>query len=182
MKKRKISRTKLVLCGLRNFMENIHQERCDTRAFIQAWAREGFEYAGQVMEMRANSREITRVRRAIRQLKKAGLIELERAGHATMLRLTSGGVLSCLKEQMRAAQPLPAGQCCIVSYDIPEHLRAVRQEMRAFLRSCGFKIQHWSVWICEKEVVEPMKESLAYLGAGRWAHCYEAKLVHPTKT
>ena len=105
------------------------------------------------------------------------LIKLTEFGKKVKARLTGKGRIAVLKHEMLMYQDdLPEGDCCLVSYDIPEDLKSIRDQFRFFLKQAGFEMVHLSLWKCSKDIVSLMKDFVKELGISRWVNVSKAQM------
>ena len=109
------------------------------------------------------------------EIKEQELLELQIHGNEVVLELTEKGVLEALKGEIRKTKEnLKNGECCIVSFDIPEYIRKTRSAFRRFLKSAHFTQIQRSVWKSEYNVMEPMSELVNRLKIEKWAKVFRA--------
>jgi len=76
---------------------------------------------------------------------------------------------------MSSDNKLPDGRECLVSFDVPEHVRNVRWHIRRLLKNAGFEMVHKSLWKSKSDVVKDFVELIGYLGIQDWIKVYVAE-------
>ena len=104
------------------------------------------------------------------------LLELEEVENNMYLKLTSRGKIEAIKDLIiNTKVELPIGEKCLVSFDIPEHIRNIRWHIRKFLKDAGFEMVHLSLWQSTKDVAENMVCLVKELGATKWIKVFKTK-------
>src|SRR3989338_5809448 len=99
-------------------------------------------------------------RKYLRYLKQQKLIEITKIGRQLHVRLTERGWHAALRDQIRTTKkPCKNGSCFLI-FDIPERQRNARDTLRKFLRECGFTRLQDSVWMTNRDVIEPIRQLL----------------------
>lgn len=94
--------------------------------------------------------------------------EEERIGEELNGRLRSDYCAAIRGRIFAASGFLTAGRRCLVTFDLPECQRDLRDRLRYFLSKAGLKRVQRSVWVTEKNVVNDLR-SLFVVGAlSRW--------------
>lgn len=83
-----------------------------------------------------------RIKRAIYQLKHDRFIRVRKLGNRVYYSLTKKGYSAGLKEKIRLADPLPVGEFCLVSFDVPN--RSDDQE-GIYARFCAILVLKWNM-------------------------------------
>lgn len=115
-------------------------------------------------------------RQALRRLKQKQLIKIEKIGKNAFVFLTDHGYIESLRARLLISNnDLPSGQVCLVSFDIPEHVRDVRRALCVLLRKIGFECVQKSVWISHKNVVSPFKRYIEQASLNEWVRVFLAQ-------
>ena len=117
------------------------------------------------------------VMKRLRDLRRKKLIEERRVGTRILLGLSGRGCALHLKFQMKSAPRLPPDQRILVTFDIPERQKPVRESLRATLRKAGFKMIHYSVWMTDRDVMQPLRRHLAAKRIGGWVRFYAVREI-----
>lgn len=88
----------------------------------------------------------------LRDFRRRGQAKVALIGRRSVLVLTDKGRIAKLRLQIRSARRRRDGKRLIIAFDIPERQRALRQTLRAFLRSCGCARLQDSVWVSDREI------------------------------
>lgn len=116
--------------------------------------------------------------RLVRELKRQKLATIKEKGDKIIVSFTDKAKFRLLKNEVRyAADFLPGKKICIVSFDIPEHVRASRDVLRAFLKEADFEQVHRSVWRTKYDVIQPLKVLIKNLEIGDWVKVYISEEV-----
>jgi len=106
---------------------------------------------------------------AQKRLVEQELIQLTELGERIKIELTSNGRSALLKQSiLECEQELPSGEYCLVSYDIPEELRAIRNQFRNLLKQAGFEMVHLSLWRSTKDIIDTAQDYVKQLGVSQW--------------
>lgn len=116
-------------------------------------------------------------KRAIQQLKRTKLVRIRKEGDRAWCLLTDKGRQEALKERVRIAEKLPEDYVCMISFDVPEQERAIRQHIRRLLKDWGFKMDHQSLWTTDKDIFVPFYEYMKDLKSFKWFRIYEARVL-----
>jgi hypothetical protein len=116
-------------------------------------------------------------RKQLNYLKRTQLIEARRVGERLLVKLTEKGYRKMLQAQLRGSQRKCTEGVCLVSFDIPESQKVVRNSFRRLLRDCGFKKLHHSVWYTENDVREPLLAFVKMNKLAPWVHIFVGKIV-----
>lgn len=139
--------------------------------FDDVYAGKGYRYEKE------KEIEEARVRRAVYQLKRDQFVKTRKMGNRVCYALTEKGREAGLIESVRLAEPLPKGEYCMISFDIPEQERSFRQRLRLFLIDLDFKMDHESLWFSEFDVLDPISRLLKAMDVFKWVHLYKAKII-----
>ncbi len=114
---------------------------------------------------------------AIRRLREKGLVDFLDE-EKLILKLTDTGldrvVWTKLKEEENKDWD---GNWTLVSFDIPEKRRAVRDLLRFRLKEWGFMPWHKSLWASKKNCTIPLRKFIRQLGIGSWVKVLESNNV-----
>lgn len=115
--------------------------------------------------------KIQTLRNAYYRAKKDKLIEIDESGRP---RLTAAG-----KQKARPYQPSRLGKNAylMVTFDIPERERHVRDHLRFLLKALEFKQVQKSVWKSEYDHRELLKTEINLHGLKEQVHVYEADKI-----
>ncbi|MEK7516361.1 MAG: hypothetical protein AAB562_02075 [Patescibacteria group bacterium] len=116
-------------------------------------------------------------RKQLHYLKRTQLIEAQKIGERLMVRLTEKGYRKMLQIQLRSSRRKCVEGVCLVSFDIPESQKAVRDAFRGLLRECGFQKLHHSVWFTENDVSEPLLAFVKMNKLTSWVHVFVGKIA-----
>ena len=110
-----------------------------------------------------------------KELERQELMTIKEKGDEIIINLTDKGKMKALKEAiLKPADKLPDGMVCLVSFDIPENIKASRQVLRLFLKKANFKQEHLSVWKSDNDVLEPLHTLINDLKINKWVKVYTA--------
>jgi len=169
----KLARTRKVLCFLAELSGEYFEIWYDARDFRSALLSGGVEYVRFVKGELAQKK----YRQTLSQLQRKKYIQLQRTGNSLRLKLTKRGWVISTTDKIRAAGILPAGDICLVSFDIPETHRGLRSRLRRFLKNCGFQMRQKSLWSTEKDVSRPILRAVKEMGAEEWIHVYVCRQI-----
>ncbi|MFH1405518.1 MAG: hypothetical protein ABIH21_05525 [Patescibacteria group bacterium] len=114
-----------------------------------------------------------RKKQALERLQHQEYIRLKQKGHELFFQLTDKGVQHALKDKLlNNKKKLPHGQRCYVSFDIPEHSRHVRDELRWLLKRAEFIKIHQSLWSSDNNVVDELVELIKAFNVQDWIHIF----------
>ncbi len=106
---------------------------------------------------------------AIRRLRHRKLVEAKKTAQGLEVMLTSAGQTEALRWAiLTETHTLPEGQCCYVSFDIPELSRKQRDAFRHFLKRAKFVMIHESLW-CTRKSVSRLVQNLVVLSRAQKA-------------
>lgn len=111
--------------------------------------------------------------KAINKLKNNNLIEqIKIDGQKIIIKLTTAG-----KDFLGKDEEYWDGKWRIVSFDIPEQKRVIRNLFRRNLKKWGFKILHKSVWVSKRDIYHKLTEYVKELKIEPWVTVIEADKV-----
>ncbi len=111
---------------------------------------------------------------ALNRLKEGGLVEEVKLNDKIIFKLTSAGQ-DMIGGDVKYEQWDRKWR--IVSFDIPEEKRVVRNLFRRNLKKWGFKYLHKSVWITKRDVYEKLRNYIEDLGIQKWVTVIEADRI-----
>lgn len=115
----------------------------------------------------------------LRDLKKQKLLSVKKKGEEVIFEFTQKGRVEVLKQLIKKeSSELPQGIICLVSFDIPEHVRKTRSVLRRFLKKSGFKQLHQSAWYSKKDVIKPLYELIRVLEIEKWISIFKAESIN----
>ncbi|MFH1142735.1 MAG: CRISPR-associated endonuclease Cas2 [Candidatus Uhrbacteria bacterium] len=124
-----------------------------------------------------------KVWRQSRELEKRKYIEIREKGDFVFFELKRKGYLEALKQQvLHTTDELPDDLVCLVSFDIPENVKKVRNVFRDFLKKAGFEQVHLSVWQSRLNVIEKLAEYVRCMGIEKWVQIYKAERISQSHT
>ena len=110
-----------------------------------------------------------------RQIKllEAGCSDIYETCYGAELKLSNKGLTKLTQEKiLLVKQEHPSGRTTIVSFDIPEDVRHLRNKLRNFLKKAGFTMAQRSVWTTKKDVSELMRLLIEDLGLTKWVNVF----------
>lgn len=114
-------------------------------------------------------------RQELKRLERRGLIVTEKIANEYWTSFSKKGFEEYLVQISLCANRLPGNQMCIVSFDIPETQKRLRDHVRFLLRKLGFVQVHRSVWSCSKNVGDYIANLLSSKFKGKkWFKVYLA--------
>lgn len=115
------------------------------------------------------------------RLKKFGYIQEIRRDRERAFRLTALGD-EMLQNRLKSQPPrLQKGLLTIITFDIPQRHKNVRERFRNHLRSHGFKKCHWSVYISEYDWTTYFTYLLKKWEIEPWVIVIQGKMLTPPK-
>lgn len=94
-----------------------------------------------------------------------------------MIKLTDDGWRFARAKKIKRVTAPCKGGFCMVTFDIPESHRHVRNMFRRFLKQSGFELLHKSVWVHRREVTALVAAVVDELKIRPWVTVAEGKLV-----
>ena len=116
-------------------------------------------------------------REQIKYLKRQKLIETEKIGKRAVVRLTEKGWAGALRDRIKATRGRCKNGFCFVVFDVPEKERVVRDMLRSFLKECGFKRLQHSVWMTDRDIIEPLRQLLQRRKLERWIRIVQGQII-----
>ncbi len=111
----------------------------------------------------------------LQALRRRRMINVKRMGERYYVSLTKDGRVAVRWETMRQTNRLLLeGSYCYVIFDIPEHVRDVRDHFRAQLKRSGFEQVQLSVWRTRADVGRKLCEQVVALRIVQWVTVLEA--------
>lgn len=115
---------------------------------------------------------------ALRRLRIKGYLDLGKFNNQIIIKLTKEGVKQIsLKKSLSDESPWD-GKWRIVTFDIPEENRKVRDVLRSRLKMWHFEKWQKSVWVSKKDVTKPLKEFISETGIGKWVMIIESSDIN----
>jgi DNA-binding transcriptional regulator PaaX len=136
-------------------------------------ARHGINEAISIRDKQEYASEYRTYKRAVIRAKKRNLIKVEKRANKARIALTDEGMNLGIKSLLEMERRLlPKGEKCLVTFDIPEHVRDVRQSLRRLLKSSRFVQVQRSVWSSKRDVIEILRIYLRKAGLNEWVDVY----------
>lgn len=130
------------------------------------------------LAMIEEAKERRRLRDALRRLQKRKLVSINRTADRVCFLLTQEGEITALCERMAKAQRrLPAGEACILVFDVPECVRSIRSRFRNLLKRAGFERFQQSVWVHSFVVEQDIERLIDLIGLSRWVSVFVGRRV-----
>lgn len=130
----------------------------------------------QILAIRA-AKERERQMDAIRGMRRRKLIETRVTADGLEIALTANGSMRAVREAVKGNRTkLPAGQSCMVLFDIPESAKASRDAFRYFLKDAGFKMVQLSVWESPFDVFRDVLNFVTAAAIDRWVTVVDARV------
>lgn len=164
------SETKTVFYTIARLLDRALTVPYDFYHFRSAYLRGGRDKVGQLKKELNDQR----VRRAITDLKRRQYLNAKIQGDRLLLSLTNKGKLTLLKRQLQLA-PADSSVSTLVVFDIPESQRWGRDQLRRWLKDCGFKMVQRSVWIINRNVTQPLAKIVKQLKLSAWIRIFLTK-------
>lgn len=139
--------------------------------YRRVYMNEGLGGVRRMVEGEERRRVLTR----LRDLKRKKLVEERKVASRLRLSLSDRGTHLHLKYQLKSAPTLQNGGKVLVTFDVPERQRLVREMLRSMLKTAGFKMVHQSAWITDRDVVGVLRRVLATKGARKWIKYYSVQ-------
>ncbi|MBU1907740.1 hypothetical protein KKF59_01250, partial [Patescibacteria group bacterium] len=145
-----------------------------------ALMRYGYPFIKEV----ENERARRQMRSAAWRLKRKGYIEEKRELRGRAFRLTELGEKIIRSDESASFNPVafPPNIFLIVSFDIPERFKHARQSFRTVLKTLGFRRQHLSVWISDKDWTAYLEKMLENLKVKDWVVLMKGEIILPKPT
>ena len=86
--------------------------------------------------------------------------------------LTPKGTAILRKERIRCARKCRMNEGVLVTFDIPERARDVRDQFRSFLKECNFQIVERSVWFTNRDVFDEIRAFIHETKSEKWIHVF----------
>ncbi|MBU0645900.1 CRISPR-associated endonuclease Cas2 [Patescibacteria group bacterium] len=124
------------------------------------------------------AKERRRIKEAFQSLKQKRLIKIEKQAKKISISLTRKGKLQSLRHQILTEnKQLSEDDVCVIVFDIPEHVRTIRDQLRHFLKKAGCTQLQRSVWTTTIDIIRPLKALLKSMKAEKWIHVFQGQSV-----
>jgi len=145
-----------------------------------ALMRYGYPFIKEV----ENERARRQMRSAALRLKRKGYIKEKRELRGRAFRLTALGKRIHQSNEFASFIPdtFPPDTHLIVSFDIPEKYKLARNSLRKMLKTLGFRRQHLSVWISDKDWTAYLEKMLKNLKVKDWVVLMKGEIILPKPT
>lgn len=125
------------------------------------------------------------LKQTLKRLEKQKLVEIDEERGQQVIKITNAGrqkILRFALNELAVEKPKYwDGKWHLVSYDVPENFRVVRNILNEYLKAWGFYPLHKSVYLhaypCEEQV-EFLRE---YLGVGKWVRIFTVAKIENDK-
>lgn len=97
----------------------------------------------------------------LKRLKQRRLVVIDKIGDSYLVKFSQRGFEEYMMQLSQRACALPEGQVCLLSFDVPESNRLIRDYIRRLLKRMGFKQMHRSVWLSRKDIGVSIAEILS---------------------
>lgn len=137
--------------------------------------RYGIEDARKIL----SRQEIRERKQKLYQLHERGLIHAEKINKKYEIQFKKYGCIEVQRQRiLKEKTYLPQNTLCIVSFDIPEKYRKVRQQTSRLLGSLGMRRTHRSVWSSNQDIVNNLKKLLLLRGVKQdWFKIFIGKQI-----
>lgn len=179
MQKQKISQTKQLL---RVIGENARYTAIDLvdlfAAFLNPVDFAELARGGGIDGVRAKRRRRFEYeqRQVLVRLEQQRCITIRRAADRVSIALTKKGAAIVQKEKIRSARHCPLGQGVLVTFDIPERVRNLRDQFRLFLKECNFQKVEQSVWFTPCDAYDELRDFIRESNSEKWIHVF--RVIH----
>lgn len=167
MKKKKIGKmviAKNILVSILSSAMDLNEIMYDLRRYQKASITGGREYVKFLKKMDDEKY----MKRQIARLRRAKMIAEKKVSGRLKICLTEKGAQAALRYKILDCQDALKDKYYIVIFDIPESERRIRNLFRLFLKEAHFiRLQH-SVWLTQKEIMEPLMALIKSAGAEKW--------------
>ncbi|MBT3231044.1 CRISPR-associated endonuclease Cas2 [Candidatus Uhrbacteria bacterium] len=99
-----------------------------------------------------NRKEMRLRRQELKRLEQRKMIQRKKIEGEYWTSFSKSGFEEYIAQLSINADKLPVGQLCLVSFDIPENQKRLRNKVRRILKRLGFRQIHRSVWCCSSNV------------------------------
>ncbi len=114
--------------------------------------------------------------RRLQYLKRKKWIKIKKTEEGLLCSLTQVGKKELQRREIiKKKEKLPAGQKCLVMFDIPEDARSGRHALRQFLKNADFKRIQLSVWESDRDIGEEVKKFIKRAGVSKWVIVFVGK-------
>lgn len=134
-----------------------------------AYMRDGMAGVRRLLD----AEEARAVKRRYDDLRRRKLILERKRGKKLEATLTDRGTERYFQLRMGSAAKRTDGKRLLVTYDIPERLRHIRDALRHLLKKAGFRRHQQSVWVTDLDVQDDLKTWIDRNRLGDWVHIHE---------
>lgn len=117
------------------------------------------------------------LRERLCKLVRRGAIKTKTVDGRVLVKLTDDGWRFARSKKIRSVTAPCKGGYCMVTFDIPERHRRVRNIFRRFLKQSGFEQLHKSVWVHRRNVTALVAAVVHELKIRPWVTVAEGKLI-----
>lgn len=143
-----------------------------------SWAISGKAYMNIVEYAEWKRRQLNKEEREnLRYLERQKMIEKQKIGKRLMYRLTEKGWTAALRDRIKTTRTKCKQGRCFIVFDIPEKERFARDTLRKFLKECGFIRLQQSVWMTNRDILEPLRQLLQRRKLERWIRIVMGDIV-----
>ena len=115
------------------------------------------------------------IKKRLRRMEEKKIIKIEKRGKEIVIALSTEAKLEKIKREMHAIDKImPDGEVCLISFDIPERIRRVRDMLRSLFKELGFVCVHRSVWEGKRDLMKEVKLLAKILNVEDWLIVYKA--------
>lgn len=116
------------------------------------------------------------ISQALKRLREKGLIDFV-DDERLLIRITEAGRDKILQQKISIKNQKWDGKWRIVSFDIPEKRRSVRDLLRHYLKNWGFEQWQKSLWVSKKDCTKELRHFIKQIGVERWVVVIESDNV-----
>ena len=111
----------------------------------------------------------------VKKLEEKRLLDIDRIHGRIIASLSHEGVLETIRLLTERVPELGDGECCVVSFDVPNVKRKFRDQLRNFLKQAGFEYRHRSVWVTKADAAYALGELFHDAVVAGWLDIYTAR-------